>query len=51
MVKIRRKLPLRGTAKKYFFGGDLKHKNKKSCEKQLTGPFSFFFKKTDCPGE
>ena len=49
MVKMRPKLPLRGTAKK--FGGDLKHKNQKSCEKQLTGPFSFIFKKADCPGK
>ena len=34
-----------------LFGGDLKHKNQKSCEKQLTGPFSFIFNKTDCPGK
>ena len=33
------------------FGGDLKHKNQKSREKQLTGPFSFIFNKTDCPGK
>ena len=27
MVKMRPKLPLRGTAKKRFFWGDIKHRN------------------------
>ena len=51
MVKMRPKLPLHGTAKNSPFGGDLKHKKQKSCEKQITGPFSFIFNKTDCPGK
>ena len=51
MVKMRPKLPLHCTAKKKSFGGDLKHKNQKSREKQLTGSFSFIFNKTDCSGK
>ena len=51
MVKMRPNLPLHGTAKNSPFGGDVKHKNQESHEKQLTGPFSFIFNKTDCPGK
>ena len=49
MVKMCPKLPLRGTAKKKFFWGTQKHKNRESRKKELTGPFSFIFKKTECP--
>ena len=51
MVETRPKVPLHGTAKNSPFGGDLKRKNQKSREKQLTDPFSFIFNKTDCPGK
>ena len=34
-----------------LLGGNPKHKNQKSCEKQLTGPFSFIFKKNRLPGK
>ena len=51
MVKMCPKLPPRGTAKTSSFGGTQKHKIQKSHKKQLTGPFSFIFKKTDCPGK
>ena len=51
MVKICPKVPLRGTPKKWFLWGTRKHKNQKSSKNQLIGPFSFIFKKTDCPGK
>ena len=50
-VKTCPKVPLCGTLKKYFSWGTRKHSNKKSSKKQLIGPFSFIFRKTDCPGK